>query len=108
MKPKITPSEKKMYEKIIEEATMDCKDEEEQIVGWECVFDENVHTPCNCIIGKEKAILEKISSDDNNNVIIGVVKLVKTKIRVLIQDITLEDSEAMNYINAYKYWCKNE
>ncbi len=107
MKPKITPSEKNLYEKIIEDATVDCHDEEEQIYGWECTFDENVHTPCSCVIGKEKAILEKISPDENSNVLIGVIKLNKTTIRVLIQDIILDNSDAMKYINAYKYWCKN-
>lgn len=84
MKQKITPTEKKLYEKIIEDATVDCKDEDEQTAGWECILDENIHTPCTCKIGKQEAILEKISPDDNSNALIGVVKLDKTKIRVLI------------------------
>lgn len=107
MKKTITNNQKKLYEKIIEDATMDCKDEDEQTAGWECLLDENIHTPCPCKIGKQQAILEKINPDDNGNTIIGVIKLNKTKIRVLIQDIILDDAEAMKYINAYKYWCKN-
>ena len=107
MKSTITSREKKIYERIIEEATMDCHDEYEQISGWECAFDENVHTPCSCTIGKEEAILEKISPDDNGNIIMGFIKLNKTKIRVLIQDIVLDNPKSMKYVNAYKYWCKN-
>lgn len=107
MKPAITPAQKKMYEKIIEEATMDCYNECEQIIGWECLLDENIRTPCSCKIGKQQAMLEKVSTDDNAGAVIGVIRLNKTKIRTLIQDIILEDSEAMKYINAYKYWCKN-
>ena len=107
MKSTITNSQKKKYEKIIEEATVDCNDEEEQIVGWECLFDENIATPCNCFIGKQQAILEKVCSDDHGGSIIAVVKLNKTKMRVLIQDIVVEDKKAMEHINAYKYWCKN-
>lgn len=107
MKPAIKPSEKRIYEKIIEEATMDCYGEYEQIAGWQCLLDENINTPCNCIMGSEKAVIEKIDSDDNGNVVIGVIRLSKTKIRVLIQDIILDNPEAMKYINAYKYWCKN-
>ncbi len=74
-KIEVTPTQKKIYEKIIEEATVDCKDEEEQIMGWECVLDENITTPCNCIIDKQQAILEKVSTDDRIGVIIGIVKL---------------------------------
>ena len=104
MKPTITPSQKKIYEEIIEEATVDCHDEEEQISGWECIFDEKITTPCNCTIGKQQAVLEKITQDDNSACIVGIVCLNKTKMRILLQDIILEDLEAMNYINAYKYW----
>ncbi len=107
MKPKITPAEKKLYEEIIEDATVDCHDEEEQISGWDCVLDEKIATPCNCIIGKQQAVLEKIAPDDNSACMVGVVRLNKTKMRVLLQDIILENPEAMKYINAYKYWCKN-
>ena len=60
MKHTIAPSRKKMYEKIIEEATMDCYGEYEQISGWACLLDDCIHTPCNCTIGKEKAVLEKV------------------------------------------------
>lgn len=107
MKKTITNNQKKFYEKIIEDATIDCKDEDEQAMGWECILDENIPTPCACKIGKQQAVLEKISSDENSNALIGVIKLNKTQMRILLQDIILDDPEAMKYINAYKYWCKN-
>jgi len=107
MKITLTTNQKRTYEKIIEEATMDCHDEYEQVAGWECVLDENIVTPRPYKIGKQQAILEKVSMDDNSGAVIGVIRLNKTKIRILIQDIILEDSETMKYINAYKYWCKN-
>ena len=107
MKITLTTNQKRTYEKIIEEATMDCHDEYEQVAGWECVLDENIAAPRPCKIGKQQAILEKVSMDDNSGAVIGVIRLNKTKIRILIQDIILEDSETMKYINAYKYWCKN-
>jgi len=98
---------KKLYEKIAEEATVDCHDEEEQIVGWEIVLDENIATPRSCRIGKQEAVLEKISTDDHAGSVLGIVRLNKTKLRILIQDIILDDAKAMQYIDAYKYWCKN-
>lgn len=106
MKPAITPAQKKIYEKIIEEATVDCYSEYEVIAGWECLLDEKIHAPRPCRIGEQQAMLEKISSADNAGAVIGVIRLNKTKMRILIQDIILDDAKAMNYINAYKYWCE--
>lgn len=98
---------KKTYEKIIEDATIDCYGEYEQISGWACLLNDNIHIPCNCAIGKEKAVLEKIDTDDNGNVVIGIIKMNKSKMRVLIQDVILENQKAMDYVSAYDYWCKN-
>lgn len=106
MKPTITLSEKKTYEKIIEKATIDCYGEYEQISGWACFLDDNIPTPCTCSIRKEKAVLENIDTDDNGKVIIGIIRLNKIKIRALIQEVILENQKAMNYIRAYAYWCK--
>ena len=107
MKLHITASKKKVFEKIIEDATMDCYGEYEQISGWVCLLDDNIPTPCDCIIGEEHVVLEKIETDNNGMVVIGSIKLNKTKMRVLIQDIVLQNQNAMNYIDAYTYWCKN-
>lgn len=107
MKQKITLAKKKIYEKIIEEATIDCYNEYEDLCGWECILDEKIVTPCPCKIGKQDATLEKIGSNGNVGTVVGVIRLNKAKIRVLLQDIMIENSETMKYINAYKYWCKN-
>jgi len=96
---------KKIYEKIIEEATVDCCGEYEPIQGWACLLDEKIHTPCNCSICAQKAVLSKIDTDENGMVIIGVIKLNNTQVRVLIQDVLLEGKK-MDYIRAYGYWCK--
>ena len=106
MKEQITSEQKKMYETIIEEATTDCYSDYEQISGWACLLDDTIRTPCSCALGKEKAILEKIDTDNSGNVVIGVIKLNKTKLRGLIEDVILDNQKAMDYINAYAYWCK--
>lgn len=103
----VTASQKRIYEKIIEDATMDCYDEHEQISGWASILADGIHTPCDCTIGKQNAVLEKIDTDDRDVCVIGFVRLNKTRMRVLIQDITVQGPTAMNYINAYAYWCKH-
>lgn len=107
MKKTIANNQKKLYEKIIEDATIDCHDDEEQILGWDNLLDENITTPCSCKIGKQEAVLEKIDFDDKGEALVGVIKLNKIKMRILLQDIILDNPETMKYINAYKYWCKH-
>ena len=89
MNPLSTAKKIKIYKKIIEDATIDCYGAYEQISGWACLLDDCVPTPCNCTIGKEKAVLEKIDMDDNCNALIGAIKLNKTKFRVPIQEVLL-------------------
>ena len=103
MKKKITDKERREYKRIIEEATVDSKDEDEQISGWACTFEDAIQTPCKCFIGKQEAVLEEIEPSDSNE-ILGIVKINKAKIRTPIQDIVLENSKLMKYILAYKYW----
>ena len=107
MKNELTSIKRAAYEKIIEEATMDCYSEYEQVSGWACVLEDNIPVPCKCLIGKENAILDKIDMNDNSSEIFGIIKLNKSRIRVPIEDIVLKDSNWMNYIDAYKYWRKN-
>lgn len=99
--------DKILFEKIIEEATIDCYEEYEQISDWACVLEENISTSCKCLIGKEIAILEKIDMNSISSEIFGIIRLNKTKIRVPVEDIFLEDSNSMNYICSYKYWRKH-
>jgi len=101
MKSTITARQKRIFEKIIEDATTDCYDEYEQISGWAALLEDNIPTPCNCIIGKERVVLEKIGTDDKGMAVIGSIKLNKAKVRALIQDIILENKTATNHINAY-------
>ena len=107
MKNKLMNTKKATYEKIIEEATMDCYSEYEQVSGWACVLEDNIPVPCKCLIGKENAILDKIDMNDNSSEIFGIIKLNQSRIRVPIEDIVLEDSNSMRHIDAYKYWRKN-
>lgn len=94
-----------LFEKIIEEATVDCHDEEEQLSGWACMLEDNIPTPCKCFIGKKEARLDKIEQGEND--ILGLVKIDKLKIRTPIEDVKLEDEKMRIYINAYKHWRKH-
>ena len=95
-----------LFEKIIEEATADCYNEYEQIAGWTCLLVENIFVPCKCLIGKEKASLEKIDTNNNSSEIFGIIRLNKTILRIPIEGISLENSNHMKYIKAYRYWRK--
>lgn len=70
------------------------------------VLEDNIFVPCNCLISGEKAILEKIDTNDLFSEIFGYLKLNKGKIRVPVEDVMLEDSDSMKYIDAYSWWKK--
>ncbi|MEK6893051.1 MAG: calcium-binding protein [Nanoarchaeota archaeon] len=107
IKTKLNDKNRILFEKIIEDATVDCKDEDEQISGWECILGDNITTPCKCRVGKEGAILNEIRQDEHSPFILGIIEINKKKIRTPIEDIFLEDSESMIFIDAYKYWREN-
>jgi hypothetical protein len=96
--------QKNLYQKIVEEAIMDCYGEDEQISGRICIFDDNMSTPSSCTIWKEKVVLERIGTNDNSNVVIGIIKLDKTMMKVCIHDVILDNQKECNYIDAYTYW----
>ncbi|KKP30765.1 MAG: hypothetical protein UR15_C0001G0010 [Parcubacteria group bacterium GW2011_GWA2_31_28] len=103
-KYKFSNADKILFEKIIEDATVDCHDEDEQMSGWFCIIEENIQVPCKCFVGKKEAVLKDI--DQSEDSILGLVVIGNIKIRTLLEDIYIEDKNKMKYINAYKYWRK--
>ncbi|MFH1641911.1 MAG: hypothetical protein ABIC04_03345 [Nanoarchaeota archaeon] len=75
-------------------------------VGGLPILSDNITVPCKCRLPDEGAVLEKIDTDKNGSCVFGLVRFGKSKLRVLFQDIVLEDLKAMDYVNAYKYWCR--
>ncbi|MEK6927973.1 MAG: hypothetical protein AABX11_06080 [Nanoarchaeota archaeon] len=102
---KLSSKDKILLNEIIEDATVDCNDEDEQLMGWACVFEEKICVPCKCLIGKHEAILKEVEQAEN--AILGLITIGKVKIRTPIEDIQIEDGKIMKYVEAYKYWRKN-
>lgn len=105
IKTKQSKHEKK-FEKMAEEATLDCYGEYEQFSGWSCTLEEKLPLPLKCLILGEEAILTGIETDNNGTSVLGIVKREKWKIRVPIQDIELKDTKAKHaeWIEAYRHW----
>lgn len=89
---KMKPNNSK-FERMAEEATLDCYGEYEQFCGWACTLEEKLPLPLSCVVLGEEATLTKIEQDENGTSILGVIKKGKHKIRVPAQDIELTNKK---------------
>lgn len=97
---------KNKYEKIIDEATVDCYGEYEQFSGWTCFLEEKLPLPLKYVIFGEEADIIGIDTDENGTCVLAIIKKGKEKIRVPVQDLKFKGKNAkyMLWIDAYKQW----
>ena len=103
---KFSKIKEKKFEKMAEQATIDCYGEYEQFSGWACTLEEELPLPLKCIIFGEDAALIDIETDENGTSVLGIIKKGKSKIRIPIQDIELKDKTAKHndWVDAYRHW----
>ena len=108
-KMKISKQNKNKFERMVEEATIDCYNEYEQCSGWACTLEEELPLPLKCLIFGEEATLVDVGADEHGTAVLGVITKNKKKIRIPIQDVEAIDKIAKNleWLKAYRYWIKN-
>jgi len=90
-------------ESLIEEATVDCYDEEECRIGFLTMLQDNVQTPFEAKLNGEIVIVKRIDGDDR--VIKAFIKKGKTTYPVDILDLEIEQNVlGYEWIAAYKKW----
>lgn len=106
---KTTKQNKTKFEKMAEEATMDCYNEYEQCSGWACTLADELPLHLKCLIFGEEATLVDVDTDEGGTSVLGVITKNKKKIRIPLQDIEVMDKKAKNleWLEAYRYWIKN-
>ncbi len=99
----------KKFQKMAEEATVDCYNEYEQSSGWACTLADELPLPLKCFIFGEEVTLVDIDTDENGTSVLGVVTKNKKKIRIPIQDVEVADKKCkgLDWLGAYCYWIKN-
>ena len=104
-----TRKKEKKFQKMAEEATVDCYNEYEQSSGWACTLADELSLPLKCLIFGKEAMLVDVDTDEYGTSVMGVIAKNKKKIRIPIQDVEIVDKKCkgLDWILAYRYWIKN-
>lgn len=92
-------------DRLIEEITVDCYDEHEQLQGFENAFDEDVTFPCRgTVIGEEVEVLH-VGQDNNRRELIATCQRNGRRYEVALIDIDISaDPTTSRLVAAYRRW----
>lgn len=90
---------------LIDDITVDCHDEYEQLTGFESAFDEDANFPCpGTIIGEDVDVLS-VSTSDNRRELIAACQHDGQRYEVALLDIELHaDPPTSRLLAAYRRW----
>ena len=90
---------------LIDEITVDCNDEYEQLMGFENAFDEDANFPCpGTVIGEEVEVLS-VAVKDNRRELIATCKRGSRRYDIALLDIDLRpDPATSRLVAAYRRW----
>ena len=92
-------------DKLIEEATVDCYNESEQVSGFFCVLDERLKIPFTISLQGVEAVVESIELTDGNE-IVAVCRRGRNRQRISILDLPLPHPRpaGAEWMEAYRRW----
>jgi hypothetical protein len=90
---------------LIDEITVDCHDEEEQLTGFEAAFDEDASFPCpGNIIGEEVEVLH-VAQGNRRRELIATCQRAGHRYEIALLDIDIHaDATTSQLIAAYRRW----
>jgi hypothetical protein len=90
---------------LIEEITVDCYDEDEQLMGFEAAFDEDASFPCTgTVIGEEVQVLH-VSRSDSRRGLTATCQRNGKKYEIALLDIHINaDPATTRLLAAYRRW----
>jgi hypothetical protein len=92
---------------LIEEITVDCYDEYEQLTGFQTAFENDATFPCpGTVIGEQVDVLSVIGEDDRHE-LIATCQRNGRHYEIALLDIDLNaDPETSRLIAAYRHWIR--
>jgi hypothetical protein len=101
---KLTKNYARRLEKLADEATVDCYNEEEVFAGWACAIEDNL--PLKCSVLGEEAMLVAVETDDSGTAVLGVVRRGGKKLRIPVQDVEplSKHVKGLEWLDAYRHW----
>ena len=90
---------------LIDEITVDCNDEYEQLTGFENAFDEDANFPCpGTVVGEAVEVLS-VAIKDNRRELIATCKRNGHRYDIALLDVDLRpDPATSRLIAAYRRW----
>jgi hypothetical protein len=90
---------------LIEEITVDCYDEDEQITGFEAAFDEDATFPCRgTVIGEEVEVLH-VGQGDGRRELLATCQRNGRRYEIALLDIDIDtDPTTSRLLAAYRRW----
>jgi hypothetical protein len=92
-------------DQLIEEITIDCYDENEQLMGFENAFDEQASFPCpGTVIGEDVQIL-RVGRGDGRHELIATCQRAGKRYELALLDIDINaDPTTTRLLSAYRSW----
>ncbi|MDQ6782199.1 MAG: calcium-binding protein [Actinomycetota bacterium] len=95
-------------DELIEEITVDCHDENEQLGGFETAFDNDANFPCpGTVIGEDIEVLS-VATTNNRSELIATIRHHGQRYKIALLDIELNaDPITTRLLAAYRRWSRN-
>jgi hypothetical protein len=92
---------------LIDEITVDCHDEDEQLMGFEAAFDEGANFPCpGTIVGEEVEILH-VGQSNGRRQLIATCQRAGRQYDIALLDIDIHvDPATSRLLAAYRRWLR--
>jgi hypothetical protein len=92
---------------LIDEITIDCHDEEEQLTGFEAAFDEDGNFPCPATIIGEMVEVLHIAQGNGRRELIATCQRNGLRYEISVLDLNIQaDPATSRLIAAYRRWIK--
>lgn len=98
---------KAQLDAMVEEATVDCYNESEQITGLFTVMEDELATPFKAQVLGVEVTVERVTLNDNDQ-IVAICSRVKLRQTIPLLDLPLPTPppEGAQWIEAYRHWLR--
>jgi hypothetical protein len=102
----MTPRRPSDLKALIEEITVDCNDDDEELMGFENAFDEQAHFPCpGTVIGEDVTVISVATKNGRRELLATCEYHGHRYGLALLLDVDLHaDPTTERLVAAYRYW----
>ncbi|MGO8873239.1 MAG: calcium-binding protein [Acidimicrobiales bacterium] len=92
---------------LIAEITVDCNDEDEELMGFECAFDEEATLPCpGSVIGEDVQVLS-VAREHGRRELVATCEHDGRNYQIALLDVELKaDPATERLLAAYRWWAE--